>query len=61
MKNGTMKKLQIGLTVLAMLVLIVMNVFTFGAVMLNVFRTILAICLIGIGILIFAPHKLESR
>lgn len=61
MKNGTMKKLQIGLTVLAMLVLIVMNVFTFGAVMLNVFRAILAICLIGIGILIFAPRKLESR
>ena len=61
MKNETMNKLQIGLVVFATVVLIVMNVFTFGAVAMVVLRTILALSWIGYGILPIINRKIKSQ
>ena len=64
MKNKTLNKLQISLIVLAIVLLIVMNVFTFDPITLNVLRVLLASCLFGFGILrvtrIVKTHKTES-
>ena len=51
MRRETIDKLQIGLAVFATLVLIVMNIFVFNPITLNVLRAVLAASWIGIGLL----------
>lgn len=61
MKKENVDKLQMGLIVFAMLVLIVMNVFTFTPVMLGVLRALLAISMLASYTIFWATRKLTVQ
>ena len=60
MKAETINKLQIALAIFATIVLLVMNIFVFTAVVLNVLRIVLAVSWIGIGVLSIITKKTVS-
>lgn len=60
MKKETIEKIQIGLTVFATIVLIVMNIFMFNPITLNVLRAVLAASWIGIGVFSMITKKSVS-
>ena len=61
MKKKTVDNLLIAIAIFATLVLIVMNVFTFNPVTLNVLRVVLAISWISIGSIFMLSNKGISK
>ena len=56
-----MEFMQTTLLVLATLLLIVMNVFTFSSITLNVLRMLLALCWVAVMIVSVITHKVTIR